>query len=57
MSVNVTWFSHACILIETKDARLLVDPFLSGNPAAAISAKEIREADVVAGRRKLVIGR
>lgn len=41
MSVNVTWFSHACILIETKDARLLVDPFLSGNPLAPVGPHEV----------------
>lgn len=46
MSVKVTWFSHACILIETGDARLLVDPFLSGNPLAAANADAI-QADYI----------
>ncbi len=41
MSVTVTWYSHACILIQSKGTHLLVDPFLTGNPLAAIKAEEI----------------
>mgnify|MGYP000908171901 CR=1 FL=1 len=36
MSIKVTWYSHACISIETNGTTLLVDPFLSGNPLAPI---------------------
>lgn len=32
MAVKITWYSHACFLIETDRARLLIDPFISGNP-------------------------
>jgi len=41
MSVTVTWYSHACILIKTEDANLLVDPFVSGNPLAPLKPEEI----------------
>ena len=40
MSIKVTWYSHACILIQTGDANLLVDPFLTGNPLAPIKADQ-----------------
>jgi len=42
MSIKVTWYSHACILIETGGSKLLVDPFLSGNPLAAANADEVK---------------
>jgi L-ascorbate metabolism protein UlaG (beta-lactamase superfamily) len=46
MGVSVTWYSHACLLIETDGARLLVDPFFSGNPLAPVSA-DVVEADFI----------
>jgi L-ascorbate metabolism protein UlaG (beta-lactamase superfamily) len=46
MSVNVTWYSHACLLIETEGTKLLVDPFITGNPLAPVAADEI-DADYI----------
>ncbi len=37
MSITVTWYGHACIGLEVGEHQLLVDPFLSGNPLAAVS--------------------
>ncbi len=37
MAVKVTWYGHACVGIEVGAHRLLVDPFLTGNPLAAAS--------------------
>jgi L-ascorbate metabolism protein UlaG (beta-lactamase superfamily) len=41
MTVNITWYGHACFLIETGQAKLLTDPFLTGNPLAPVSADEV----------------
>lgn len=38
MGVTITWYSHACLLIDADGTRLLVDPFLTGNPLAPIDA-------------------
>ncbi|MBW2029454.1 MAG: metal-dependent hydrolase [Deltaproteobacteria bacterium] len=46
MSVRVTWYSHACTLIEADGARLLVDPFITGNPLAPVKPDEL-EADYI----------
>ena len=46
MSINVTWYSHACFLIETDKAKLLVDPFITGNPLAPVKVDEI-ETDYI----------
>jgi L-ascorbate metabolism protein UlaG (beta-lactamase superfamily) len=41
MSIKVSWYSHACLLIESGGTRLLTDPFISGNPLAPVSADEV----------------
>ena len=41
MSIKLTWYGHACFLIETNRARLLTDPFLSGNPLAPVRADKV----------------
>lgn len=41
MAIKITWYSHACFLIETDQSRLLTDPFVSGNPLATVKADAI----------------
>jgi len=41
MSVKATWLSHACFLIESPKARILIDPFLTGNPLAPVKAEAV----------------
>ena len=53
MAVKITWYSHACFLIETDQARLLIDPFISGNPLATVKPDAIETEpahDAPAGR-------
>ena len=33
-TMNITYYGHSCFLIEAGGKRLLVDPFVSGNPIA-----------------------
>jgi len=40
MATRVRWLGHAALLFESDGRRLLVDPFFTGNPAAAIKAEE-----------------
>jgi L-ascorbate metabolism protein UlaG (beta-lactamase superfamily) len=44
--VKITYLSHACFLIEGGGSRLIIDPFLTGNPNAPISMTEV-EVDYV----------
>ena len=46
MAINVTWLGHACWRIDSGPHKLLVDPFLDDNPAAACKAADL-EADFV----------
>ena len=38
---EITFLGHACFLIEEGDVRVLVDPFLTGNPKAAKEAGDV----------------
>lgn len=42
MTIQLTWYSHACFLIQTDAANLLVDPFFSGNPLSPIQADQVK---------------
>ncbi len=46
MSIKVTWYGHACFLIEANGSRLLIDPFLTGNDLAPVGPDEV-EADYI----------
>ena len=41
MTIKITWYSHACFLIDTGSGKLLTDPFLTGNPLAPIQPEDI----------------
>ena len=40
--MKITYLGHSCFFVETAAARLIIDPFLTGNPAAAAKADDIR---------------
>jgi L-ascorbate metabolism protein UlaG (beta-lactamase superfamily) len=42
MTIQVTWYSHACFLIEADQRKLLIDPFISGNPLSPVNADEVK---------------
>jgi L-ascorbate metabolism protein UlaG (beta-lactamase superfamily) len=46
MATRVRWLGHACLLVETDGQRILIDPFLTNNPAAAIKADDA-QADFI----------
>ncbi|MCS7118503.1 MAG: metal-dependent hydrolase [Archaeoglobaceae archaeon] len=43
--MRIIWFGHACFLLEGS-RRILIDPFITGNPLAPKKAEEIR-TDIV----------
>jgi L-ascorbate metabolism protein UlaG (beta-lactamase superfamily) len=45
--VELTYHSHACFGIKTGGTHLLIDPFLTGNPQADVSADEVLAAYVL----------
>ena len=41
--IKLTWLSHASWLIETPEARILLDPFFADNPAAQVTAEDFAD--------------
>jgi L-ascorbate metabolism protein UlaG (beta-lactamase superfamily) len=41
MTTSLTWLGHGAWQLDTAPARVLIDPFLTGNPAAAIKAEAV----------------
>jgi L-ascorbate metabolism protein UlaG (beta-lactamase superfamily) len=46
MTTKLTWYGHAALGLETGGYKLIIDPFLSGNPAASLSPEAV-EADFI----------
>lgn len=42
MAVNITWYGHACFLFEANKTRVIVDPFITGNPLCPVTVDEVR---------------
>ncbi len=45
--VTITFHGHTCFTLEADGRRVVVDPFLTGNPAADISADRLPKVDAV----------
>ncbi|RME42340.1 MAG: metal-dependent hydrolase [Chloroflexi bacterium] len=41
MSVTLKWHGHACWTVESDDATLLIDPWLSDNPMADVGPEDV----------------
>ncbi|WP_454189927.1 metal-dependent hydrolase [Paenibacillus sp. Marseille-Q7038] len=40
--MKITYYGHSCILVEEAGKRVIIDPFLTGNPTAKIAAKDVK---------------
>ena len=41
MSVQISYHGHACFSIQTEEANLLIDAFLTGNAMADVMAAQV----------------
>ena len=39
--MKITWFGHSAFRLEFGSSVVLIDPFLTGNPQAAVTAEEV----------------
>jgi L-ascorbate metabolism protein UlaG (beta-lactamase superfamily) len=45
--VKCTYYGHACVQIEGTKGKIIIDPFLTGNPLAAIKPEDIKKLTAV----------
>ncbi|HKW39784.1 MAG TPA: metal-dependent hydrolase [Gemmatimonadales bacterium] len=45
--LTLTFHGHACFVLEARGRRLIIDPFLTGNPAADIPLARLPKVDAV----------
>jgi len=45
--MEIRFLGHACFELTEGDARVLIDPFLTGNPQAAVSADEVEPTHIL----------
>lgn len=46
MSIHIRWLGHSAFALNVNGARVLIDPFLTGNPLAPVEADQL-EADFI----------
>lgn len=46
MTTTLTWYGHSAFLLQTAGRSVLIDPFLTGNPLAPVSAADV-QADYI----------
>ena len=46
MATRLRWLGHSCLLFESDGQKVLIDPFLTGNPVAAVKAEDV-DADFI----------
>ncbi|MBQ4212254.1 MAG: MBL fold metallo-hydrolase, partial [Selenomonas sp.] len=44
--VSFTYYGHACFLLDDGQHKVICDPFLTGNPKAAVKVEDV-EADYI----------
>jgi L-ascorbate metabolism protein UlaG (beta-lactamase superfamily) len=45
--LTLTFHGHACFVVEAEGRRIIIDPFLSGNPTADVTADQLPKIDAV----------
>ena len=45
--MEITWLGHAAWLIESDGKRVLIDPFITGNPSAPVGSEELDRIDLI----------
>src|SRR5258706_9035382 len=42
MATRMRWLGHSCLWFESDVQKVLIDPFLTGNPVAPVKADDLR---------------
>jgi L-ascorbate metabolism protein UlaG (beta-lactamase superfamily) len=44
---TLTWLGHSCFLVEHDGTRVIIDPFITGNPKATLAVKDLPPLDAI----------
>ncbi|MFI5206381.1 MAG: metal-dependent hydrolase [Gemmatimonadales bacterium] len=44
---TITWLGHSCFLVEREGKRVIIDPFITGNPKAPVPIKDLPPLDAI----------
>jgi L-ascorbate metabolism protein UlaG (beta-lactamase superfamily) len=44
---TLTWIGHSCYLLEHDGSRILIDPWIDGNPSAVIKSGDVGKVDYI----------
>ncbi len=47
MSLTLTYFGHSAFRLESGENTVLIDPFITGNPSATVSADEVNAETII----------
>ncbi len=47
MTVHLTWYGHSAFKLESGEHAVLIDPFISGNPAATIDVADVNAGTIL----------
>jgi L-ascorbate metabolism protein UlaG (beta-lactamase superfamily) len=47
MAIELTWLGHSTWWIEFGEVRILIDPFIGGNPSAKVDAKSLKPTHIL----------
>jgi L-ascorbate metabolism protein UlaG (beta-lactamase superfamily) len=53
--VKATFHGHACFVVERDGKRVIIDPFLTGNPAADIGPDQLPRLDAILLSHELML--
>lgn len=45
--MKILWLGHSAFIITINNTRILIDPFITGNPMAPIKANEVKNIDLI----------
>ncbi len=44
---KLTWYGHAAFLLESGSHKILIDPFITGNPLAPVKSEELQATHIL----------
>lgn len=47
MSLQITWYGHSAFMLDSGTSQVLIDPFITGNPATTVTADNVNAQTIL----------